>query len=241
MSDLENNNGVTPCTSEDCSGCEGCGTDGEATVTLTLDDGTVQECAVLTIFPVDDKTMNYIKGRVDRDITAFEADADAEYEQTIEIDLSALRPTIACPHLPENTKTIDELGHVEVQQSVICSCTNGRISDMRAAAEILKGRKVADGIRCIVLPATEEIVQQMIDEGIFQTFLAAGAAVSTPTCGPCLGGHMGCMCEGERCVSTTNRNFVGRMGHVTSEVILASPTVAAASAVAGCVADPAKL
>ena len=170
-----------------------------------------------------------------------EADADAVYEREITIDLSQLKSTVSMPHLPSNTQTVGEVAGLPIDQVVIGSCTNGRISDMRAAAEVLKGRKVADGIRCIVLPATEEIIQQMIEEGLFQTFLAAGAAVSTPTCGPCLGGHMGCMCEGERCVSTTNRNFVGRMGHVTSEVILASPAVAAASAVAGCVADPNQL
>lgn len=220
---------------------------GEGVAALSMDDRlcianmSIEAGAKNGIFPVDDITRKYMDGRVNRPYTAYEADPDAEYVRTIEIDLSQIEPTVAFPHLPENARPISQVGDVTIDQVVIGSCTNGRISDMRAAAEILKGRKVADGIRCIVLPATEEIVQQMIDEGIFQTFLAAGAAVSTPTCGPCLGGHMGCMCEGERCVSTTNRNFVGRMGHVTSEVILASPTVAAASAVAGCVADPAKL
>lgn len=220
---------------------------GEGVAALSMDDRlcianmSIEAGAKNGTFPVDDITRKYMDGRVNRPYTAYEADPDAEYVRTIEIDLSQIEPTVAFPHLPENARPISQVGDVTIDQVVIGSCTNGRISDMRAAAEILKGRKVADGIRCIVLPATEEIVQQMIDEGIFQTFLAAGAAVSTPTCGPCLGGHMGCMCEGERCVSTTNRNFVGRMGHVTSEVILASPTVAAASAVAGCVADPAKL
>ena len=220
---------------------------GEGVAALSMDDRlcianmSIEAGAKNGIFPVDDITRKYMDGRVNHPYTAYEADPDAEYVRTIEIDLSQIEPTVAFPHLPENARPISQVGDVTIDQVVIGSCTNGRISDMRAAAEILKGRKVADGIRCIVLPATEEIVQQMIDEGIFQTFLAAGAAVSTPTCGPCLGGHMGCMCEGERCVSTTNRNFVGRMGHVTSEVILASPTVAAASAVAGCVADPAKL
>lgn len=220
---------------------------GEGVAALSMDDRlcianmSIEAGAKNGIFPVDDITRKYMDGRVNRPYTAYEADPDAAYVRTIEIDLSQIEPTVAFPHLPENARPISQVGDVTIDQVVIGSCTNGRISDMRAAAEILKGRKVADGIRCIVLPATEEIVQQMIDEGIFQTFLAAGAAVSTPTCGPCLGGHMGCMCEGERCVSTTNRNFVGRMGHVTSEVILASPTVAAASAVAGCVADPAKL
>ena len=220
---------------------------GEGVASLSMDDRfTIANMAIEAgakngIFPVDEKTLAYLEGRTDRKFEAVEADPDAVYEREIVIDLNTLQSTVAMPHLPSNTKTVSEVAGMPIDQVVIGSCTNGRISDMRAAAEILKGRKVADGIRCIVLPATEEIVQQMIDEGIFQTFLAAGAAVSTPTCGPCLGGHMGCMCEGERCVSTTNRNFVGRMGHVTSEVILASPTVAAASAVAGCVADPAKL
>ena len=208
---------------------------------MTISNMAIEAGAKNGIFEVDEVTLAYEKGRVNRPFDVYAPDPDAVYDAVYDIDLSAIRPTVSFPHLPENTRTIDEVGDVKIDQVVIGSCTNGRISDMRAAAEILKGRKVADGIRCIVLPATEEIVQQMIDEGIFQTFLAAGAAVSTPTCGPCLGGHMGCMCEGERCVSTTNRNFVGRMGHVTSEVILASPTVAAASAVAGCVADPAKL
>ena len=154
------------------------------------------------------------------------------------IDLSTLRPTVALPHLPSNTRTVDEVAGLPINQVVIGSCTNGRISDLRAAAAVLKGKKVADGVRCIVIPATQEIVLQAMQEGLIQTFIEAGCAVSTPTCGPCLGGHMGVMAEGERTVSTTNRNFVGRMGHVTSEVILASPAVAAASAVAGCVADP---
>ena len=184
------------------------------------------------------KSMDYIKGRVNREVTAFEADADAEYEQTIEIDLSALRPTIACPHLPENTKTIDDLGHIEVQQSVIGSCTNGRIDDMRVAAEILKGRKVNPNVRTIIIPATQEVYLQCIEEGLTKIFIQAGAIVSTPTCGPCLGGHMGILAHGEKAVSTTNRNFVGRMGHITSEIYLASPAVAAASAVAGYICAP---
>lgn len=220
---------------------------GEGVAELSMDDRfTISNMAIEAgakngIFPVDDKTLEYLKGRSDRAYEIVEPDADAEYIQEITIDLSALKSTVAMPHLPSNTKTVDEVAGLEIDQVVIGSCTNGRISDMRAAAAVMKGRRVADGIRCIVLPATEEIVRQMIEEGIFQTFLSAGAAVSTPTCGPCLGGHMGCMCEGERCVSTTNRNFVGRMGHVSSEVILASPAVAAASAVAGCVADPNQL
>lgn len=205
---------------------------------FTICNMAIEAGAKNGIFPVDDKTMDYIKGRVDRNITAFEADADAEYEQTIEIDLSTLRPTIACPHLPENTKTIDELGHIEVQQSVIGSCTNGRIDDMRVAAEILKGRKVNPNVRTIIIPATQDVYLQCIEEGLTKIFIQAGAIVSTPTCGPCLGGHMGILAHGEKAVSTTNRNFVGRMGHITSEIYLASPAVAAASAVAGYICAP---
>ena len=217
---------------------------GEGAHALSMDDRfticnmAIEAGAKNGIFPVDDKTMNYIKGRVNREVTAFEADADAEYEQTIEINLSALRPTIACPHLPENTKTIDELGHIEVQQSVIGSCTNGRIDDMRVAAEILKGRKVNPNVRTIIIPATQEVYLQCIEEGLTKIFIQAGAIVSTPTCGPCLGGHMGILAHGEKAVSTTNRNFVGRMGHITSEIYLASPAVAAASAVAGYICAP---
>ena len=190
------------------------------------------------IFPVDDKTMAYIKGRVHRNVTVFEADPDAEYEKTYEIDLSTLRPTVACPHLPENTKTVDELGHIEIQQAVIGSCTNGRIEDMRIAASILKGRHVAHGVRTIVIPATQEVYLQCIEEGLAKIFIQAGAIVSTPTCGPCLGGHMGILAQNERAISTTNRNFVGRMGHITSEIYLASPAVAAASAVMGYICAP---
>ena len=217
---------------------------GEGVKSLTMEDRlcicnmAIEAGAKNGIFPVDDKTMDYIKGRVNREVIAFEADADAEYEQTIEIDLSALRPTIACPHLPENTKTIDDLGHIEVQQSVIGSCTNGRIDDMRVAAEILKGRKVNPNVRTIIIPATQEVYLQCIEEGLTKIFIQAGAIVSTPTCGPCLGGHMGILAHGEKAVSTTNRNFVGRMGHITSEIYLASPAVAAASAVAGYICAP---
>ena len=217
---------------------------GEGAHALSMDDRfticnmAIEAGAKNGVFPVDDKTMDYIKGRVNREVTAFEADADAEYEQTIEIDLSALRPTIACPHLPENTKTIDDLGHIEVQQSVIGSCTNGRIDDMRVAAEILKGRKVNPNVRTIIIPATQEVYLQCIEEGLTKIFIQAGAIVSTPTCGPCLGGHMGILAHGEKAVSTTNRNFVGRMGHITSEIYLASPAVAAASAVAGYICAP---
>ena len=217
---------------------------GEGVAELSMDDRfTIANMAIEAggkngIFPVDEKTIEYVTGRVNRPWTAYEADEDAEYEQEVVIDLSALKPTVALPHLPSNTKTVDEVKGMAIDQVVIGSCTNGRISDMRIAAEILKGRKVADGVRCIVIPATQQVYMDCITEGLTQIFIDAGCAVSTPTCGPCLGGHMGCMCEGERAVATTNRNFVGRMGHVKSEVILASPAVAAASAVMGCVASP---
>ena len=220
---------------------------GEGIQELTMDDRfTIANMAIEAgakngIFPVDDRTLEYIKGRTDRQPVIYEADPDAEYEQVVDIDLSELEPTVAMPYLPGNARLVKEVKGMTIDQVVIGSCTNGRISDMRAAAEILKRHKVHDGVRCIVLPATQEIIREMIEEGIYQDMLAAGCAISTPTCGPCLGGHMGCMCEGEVCVSTTNRNFVGRMGHVDSKVILASPAVAAASAVAGCLADPADL
>ena len=217
---------------------------GEGVGELSMDDRfTIANMAIEAggkngIFPVDDKTLEYIKGRFTRPVKIYEADPDAEYESEVTIDLSALKPTVSLPHLPSNTKTVDEVKGMPIDQVVIGSCTNGRISDMRIAAEILKGRRVADGIRCIVIPATQEVYMQCITEGLTEIFITAGCAVSTPTCGPCLGGHMGCMSAGERAVTTTNRNFVGRMGHVKSEVILASPAVAAASAVAGCVASP---
>ena len=217
---------------------------GEGVKELSMDDRfticnmAIEAGAKNGIFPVDEKTMEYIKNRVNREVTAFEADDDAEYTATYEIDLSALRPTVACPHLPENTKTVDQLGKIEVQQSVIGSCTNGRIEDMRIAAEILKGRKVSRDVRTIIIPATQEVYLQCIEEGLAKIFIEAGAIVSTPTCGPCLGGHMGILAEGERSISTTNRNFVGRMGHITSEIYLSSPAVAAASAVKGYICSP---
>ena len=220
---------------------------GEGVSSLTMDDRfTISNMAIEAggkngIFPVDEKTMEYISGRVNRPCEAFEADADAEYVREVVIDLDKLEPTVAMPHLPENTKVVSEVAGLPINQAVIGSCTNGRISDLRIAAQILKGRKVAEGVRCIVIPATQDIYMQCLTEGLTQTFIEAGCAVSTPTCGPCLGGHMGCMCEGERAVTTTNRNFVGRMGHVKSEVVLASPAVAAASAVKGCIASPEEL
>ncbi len=217
---------------------------GEGVAALTMDDRfaianmAIEAGAKNGIFPVDEQTMAYVEGRFKRPLRVFEADADAVYEREVVIDLDTLKPTVALPHLPSNTKTVDEVKGLPIDQVVIGSCTNGRIGDLRAAAAILKGRKVARGVRCIVIPATEEIYLQSIREGLTEIFIEAGCAVSTPTCGPCLGGHMGCMAAGERAVATTNRNFVGRMGHVKSEVILASPAVAAASAVAGAVASP---
>lgn len=190
------------------------------------------------IFPVDDITLEYLKDKVSRPFKAYEADADAVYDEIYEIDLSALKPTVAFPHLPENTKTVDMAGDVPIHQVIIGSCTNGRLEDLRVAADILKGKKVAKGVRCIVIPATQKIWKEAMNEGLFDIFIDSGCAVSTPTCGPCLGGHMGILAAGERAVSTTNRNFVGRMGHVESEVYLASPAVAAASAILGKIASP---
>lgn len=220
---------------------------GDGVASLTMDDRfticnmAIEAGAKNGIFPVDDKTRAYIKGRVNREVTEFAADPDAQYDEEYTINLSELRPTVACPHLPENTKTVDELGKIEIQQSVIGSCTNGRIQDMRDAAAILKGRKVKSNVRTIVIPATQEIYLQCIEEGLAKIFVEAGAIVSTPTCGPCLGGHMGILAHDEKAISTTNRNFVGRMGHVSSEIYLANPAVAAASAVTGYITDPAEL
>ncbi|MBP3895757.1 MAG: 3-isopropylmalate dehydratase large subunit [Mogibacterium sp.] len=217
---------------------------GEGVSELSMDDRfTIANMAIEAggkngIFPVDEKTMEYIKGRFRREPAFYEADDDAEYESVVKINLSELKPTVAMPHLPSNTKTAEEVAGLPVQQVVIGSCTNGRMSDMRAAAEILKRKKVAGGVRCIVIPATQQIYMDCLEEGLLKIFIESGCAVSAPTCGPCLGGHMGVMADGERAVSTTNRNFIGRMGHTGSEVILASPAVAAASAVAGCVAVP---
>ncbi|MDE6597924.1 MAG: 3-isopropylmalate dehydratase large subunit [Clostridia bacterium] len=209
---------------------------------LTIDDRfticnmAIEAGAKNGIFPVDEVTLDYMKNRFKREPEIFTADDDAEYEAVYEIDLSALKPTVAFPHLPENTKT--EWGDIKIDQVVIGSCTNGHISDLRIAAQILKGRKVAKNVRAIIIPATNEIYLQAIHEGLVDTFINAGAIVSTPTCGPCLGGYMGILAENERAVSTTNRNFVGRMGHTSSEVYLASPYVAAASAVTGKLTSP---
>jgi 3-isopropylmalate/(R)-2-methylmalate dehydratase large subunit len=190
------------------------------------------------IFPVDDKTVEYLKDHATKEWTVYEADEDAEYDEVFEIDLSTLRPTVAFPHLPENTRTIDNVGDVVLDQVVIGSCTNGRITDLRIARDIIKGKKVKKGIRCIVIPGTQKIYLQALEEGIIKDLVEAGAVFSTPTCGPCLGGHMGILAKGERALSTTNRNFVGRMGHVESEVYLASPAVAAASALTGKITYP---
>ena len=196
------------------------------------------------IFPVDDLTIEYMKEHSAREYRVFTADDDADYDEEYTIDLSKLRPVVAYPHLPENTKTIDEINkepEVKIDQVVIGSCTNGRISDLRAAAKVMEGRKVAKGVRTIVIPATQAIYLQALEEGLLTTFIKAGAAVSTPTCGPCLGGHMGILAKGERAVATTNRNFVGRMGDPESFVYLASPYVAAASAITGKISGPEEL
>ena len=221
---------------------------GEGIKNLSMDDRfTIANMAIEAggkngIFPVDDAAIAYMKEHSKRPYKAYEADEDAVYEAEYTIDLSTLEPTVAFPHLPENTKTVSQIGEpVVVDQSVIGSCTNGRIDDLRVAAEILKGRKVKKGLRCIVIPATQAIYLQAMEEGLLKIFIEAGAVVSTPTCGPCLGGYMGILAAGERCISTTNRNFVGRMGHVDSEVYLASPAVAAASAVTGYICTPEEL
>ena len=205
---------------------------------FTMANMAIEAGAKNGIFPVDKETIGYLKDHAAKEWKVYEADADAQYDEVYEIDLSTLRPTIAFPHLPDNTRTIDEVGDVEVDQVVIGSCTNGRISDLRIARDILKGKQVKKGIRCIVFPGTQKIYLQAIKEGILTDLVEAGAIVSTPTCGPCLGGHMGILAKGERAISTTNRNFVGRMGHVESEVYLSSPAVAAASALTGKITDP---
>ncbi len=220
---------------------------GDGIKNLSMDDrlcisNMAIECGAKNgIFPVDEVTLEYVKNRSLREYKVYEADEDAEYDSEIVVDLSTLRPTVAFPHLPENTKTIDEVPEIKIDQVVIGSCTNGRMEDMRTAAAILKGKKVADGVRVIVIPATQQIYLNCIKEGLAEIFVEAGAIVSTPTCGPCLGGHMGILAKGEKAVSTSNRNFVGRMGHTESEIYLASPAVAAASAVKGYIADPASI
>ena len=220
---------------------------GDGVSELSMDDrfticNMAIECGAKNgIFPVDEKTLEYVNGRSEREYKVFEADEDAEYNRTITVDLSTLKSTVAFPHLPENTRTFDDIPQIKIDQVVIGSCTNGRIEDMRMAASILKGKKVAKNVRTIIIPATQQIYLQCIKEGLAEIFIEAGAIVSTPTCGPCLGGHMGILAKGEKAVSTSNRNFVGRMGHTESEIYLASPAVAAASAIKGCIADPAAL
>ncbi len=221
---------------------------GEGVKNLSMDDRfTIANMAIEAggkngIFPVDEKAAAYMKEHApSRSYEVFEADADAEYTQEYTIDLSTLGSTVAFPHLPENARIFDQIGEIPVDQVVIGSCTNGRISDLRTAAEILKNRHVAQGMRCIVIPATQQIYMQAMEEGLLKIFIEAGAVVSTPTCGPCLGGYMGILASGERCVSTTNRNFVGRMGAIDSEVYLASPAVAAASAVTGRISQPSEI
>ncbi len=223
---------------------------GEGVASLSMDDRfTIANMAIEAggkngIFPVDEKTIAYLKEHTKREYHVFEADTDAVYDEEYTIDLSKLRPTVAFPHLPENTHTIDEIHQMEdikIDQVVIGSCTNGRLEDLRIAAEIFKGRHIAKGMRCIVIPATQAIYLEAMEKGWLKIFIEAGAVVSTPTCGPCLGGYMGVLAEGEKCVSTTNRNFVGRMGHINSEIYLASPAVAAASAITGKISCPCEL
>ena len=217
---------------------------GPGVASLSMDDRlcicnmAIEAGAKNGIFPVDDRTLEYLKGRSEREPVIYTADEDAPYEKTVEIDLSKIEPTVACPHLPENTRPAKELGNIRIDQVVIGSCTNGRMEDMEAAYRILNGKTVAKGVRCIIIPATMAIYRECIQRGYTTAFIDAGAVVSTPTCGPCLGGYMGILAEGERCVATTNRNFVGRMGHVKSEVYLASPTTAAASALTGYITEP---
>lgn len=216
---------------------------GDGVASLSMDDRlcicnmAIEAGAKNGIFPVDDVTRAYMKDRCEREPVEYSADPDAEYEKTVTIDLSKIVPTVSCPHLPENTKPASELHDIKIDQVVIGSCTNGRMEDMEAAYKILNGKKVADGVRCIIIPATMAIYRECVTRGYVTAFIDAGAVVSTPTCGPCLGGYMGILAEGEKCVATTNRNFVGRMGHVKSEVYLASPATAAASAVAGYITE----
>ena len=205
---------------------------------LTISNMAIEAGAKNGIFEVDEQTEAYIKERSDRAFVAYKADEDAVYDETYEIDLSTVKSTVAFPHLPENTKTFDEIGEIKIDQVVIGSCTNGHYKDLEEAANILKGKKVAKNVRAIIIPATQDIYLKAMENGLLKTFIEAGCVVSTPTCGPCLGGYMGILAAGERAVATTNRNFVGRMGDVKSEVYLASPAVAAASAVAGKIADP---
>ena len=216
---------------------------GDGVAALSMDDRlcicnmAIEAGAKNGIFPVDDVTLGYLRGRSEREPVIYTADPDAEYERVIDIDLSKIKPTVACPHLPENTRPASELHDIKIDQVVIGSCTNGRLEDMEAAYNILSGGHIADGVRCIIIPATMKILRECVERGWYTAFIDAGAVVSTPTCGPCLGGYMGILAAGERCIATTNRNFVGRMGHVDSEVYLASPQTAAASALAGYITE----
>jgi 3-isopropylmalate/(R)-2-methylmalate dehydratase large subunit len=216
---------------------------GEGIKNLSIDDRlcicnmAIEAGAKNGIFPVDEITLDYLNGRSEREYKIFTADEDAEYDDIIEIDLSQIAPTVACPHLPENTKNASELGNIKIDQVVIGSCTNGRIEDMEAAYKVLNGKSVANGVRCIIIPATMQVLRECVVRGYYTAFIDAGAVVSTPTCGPCLGGYMGILAKGEKCIATTNRNFVGRMGHVESEVYLASPYTAAASALTGYITE----
>ena len=205
---------------------------------LTISNMAIEAGAKNGIFEVDEQTEEYVKSRTDREFVSYKADEDAVYDETYEIDLSAIEPTVAFPHLPENTRTFDEIGDIAIDQVVIGSCTNGHYKDLAEAAEILKGKKIAKRVRAIIIPATQDIYMKAVENGLVKIFIEAGCVVSTPTCGPCLGGYMGILTAGERAVATTNRNFVGRMGHVDSEVYLASPAVAAASAIMGKIASP---
>ncbi len=216
---------------------------GDGVAALSMDDRlcicnmAIEAGAKNGIFPVDDVTLGYLRGRSEREPVIYTADPDAEYERVIDIDLASIKPTVACPHLPENTRPASELHDIRIDQVVIGSCTNGRLEDMEAAYNILRGGHIADGVRCIIIPATMKILRECVERGWYTAFIDAGAVVSTPTCGPCLGGYMGILAAGERCIATTNRNFVGRMGHVDSEVYLASPQTAAASALAGYITE----
>ena len=219
---------------------------GEGVRNLSIDDRlcianmAIEAGAKNGIFEVDDITLDYYKERMTHQYVVYRADEDAEYDEIIDVDLFQIEPTVACPHLPENTKKASELGHIKIDQCVIGSCTNGRISDMEAAARILEGKKVAKGVRCIIIPATQAVYLECVKRGYTEIFVKSGCAVSTPTCGPCLGGYMGILAENEVAITTTNRNFVGRMGHKTSKVYLASPETAAASAIEGYICDPRK-
>ncbi len=216
---------------------------GSGVQNLSMDDrfcicNMAVECGAKNgIFPVDDKTLEYLNGRCERAPKIFKADEDAVYESEININLSEIEPTVSCPHLPSNTRLAKDLHHIKIDQVVIGSCTNGRMEDMESAYKVLKGKKVADGVRCIIIPATMQILRECVERGYYTAFIDSGAVVSTPTCGPCLGGYMGILADGERCVATTNRNFVGRMGHAQSEVYLASPLTAAQSAIKGYISE----